>query len=121
MRAQNIIALAILLSTLALFTIGTGCEQESTGSAIFDREPQTYTVEIIDYEFSPDTIAIHKGDTIQWINKGSSMHDVRSNEGRFYSIPLGTGETYSFTFHEAGIFKYRCGMHPTMEGTIIVE
>ncbi|HUU61047.1 MAG TPA: plastocyanin/azurin family copper-binding protein [Acidimicrobiia bacterium] len=33
---------------------------------------------------------------------------------------FGTGETYSFTFTEAGEYPYICTIHPSMQGTIIV-
>lgn len=113
----------ILIATIlvSLLVIGAGCEQEGTGSVVQKFGPQTYNVEIIDYAFSPQTLNIKTGDTVIWTNKDNIRHDIKSNDGSFYSIPLDTGEMYAFTFNHEGTFKYRCGLHPTMEGTIIVE
>lgn len=120
---KHIIALGIAAVIIVfLLVAGAGCEQQvqETGKAI-ETGPQTYNVDIINFEFSPQTLSIKVGDTVTWTNQDSIRHDIKSNDGNFYSIPLDTGQTYSFTFNQPGTFDYRCGLHPTMEGTIIVE
>lgn len=121
MKLNLVIGLIALLIT-SILVIGAGCEQsQGTGSAVNIGGPQTYSVEIMDYAFSPQTLNIKTGDTVIWTNQDSIRHDIKSNDGSFYSIPLDTGEMYAFTFNTRGTFKYRCSLHPTMEGTIIVE
>ncbi len=120
MKLNLLIGIVLLLIAL-VFVIGAGCEQQQGTGSVIKAGPQTYNVDIIDYSFSPQTLNIKVGDTVIWTNKDSIRQDVKSNDGSFYSIPLETGETYSFTFNTPGTFKYKCGLHPTMEGTIIVE
>lgn len=122
MKVRTIISLLAIFA-VAFLVIGAGCKQETqeTGSAVQTFEPQTHSIDIIDFAFSPQVLTISIGDTVVWTNKDNIRHDIKSNDGNFYSIPLETGEMYAFTFNQAGTFKYRCGLHPTMEGTIIVE
>ena len=34
---------------------------------------------------------------------------------------LDAGNAYSFAFEDAGSYRYVCGIHPTMTGTVVVE
>ncbi|WP_413196735.1 plastocyanin/azurin family copper-binding protein [Pararobbsia alpina] len=36
-------------------------------------------------------------------------------------MPLDTDDHYSFTFSQAGTFKYFCSIHSHMTGTVIVK
>ncbi|CAM2152923.1 protein of unknown function [Pararobbsia alpina] len=36
-------------------------------------------------------------------------------------LPLDTDDHYSFTFSQAGTFKYFCSIHSHMTGTVIVK
>jgi len=38
----------------------------------------------------------------------------------FDSGILGQGESFSWTFNNAGTYSYSCSIHPTMIGTVIV-
>ena len=37
------------------------------------------------------------------------------------SSVMSSGQTYSHTFKTAGVFRYHCGVHSTMKGTITVN
>ena len=37
------------------------------------------------------------------------------------STVMSSGQTYSHTFKTAGVFRYHCGVHPTMKGTITIN
>ena len=39
----------------------------------------------------------------------------------FKSPALDTGESFSYTFKDAGTFEYYCGLHPRMTGKIVVK
>ncbi|MEA2525033.1 MAG: hypothetical protein QOF73_2260 [Thermomicrobiales bacterium] len=77
-------------------------------------------VEIQDFQFSPDTIEITVGTTVTWTNVGDAPHTVTSDDGTFDSGELGSGQSFSFTFDEAGEFAYHCAIHPRMTATIVV-
>ena len=87
--------------------------------------------------YEPPVISIQKGDTVSWINDDQEGHTVTSGEGpgRFgwmggdkFGEPDGffdsgrfmKGESWSFTFNEAGLFRYFCTFHPWMEGIVVV-
>ena len=71
--------------------------------------------------FSPQTIAINEGDTIEWVNKDTVSHTVASDGALLWdSGNLAPGKTYKRTF-KAGTYTYHCGSHPSMKGTVIVK
>jgi plastocyanin len=39
----------------------------------------------------------------------------------FRSKALDTDDSYSFTFASAGTYDYFCGLHPHMQGKIVVK
>ena len=78
-------------------------------------------VEIENFAFTPATITVKVGTTVTWTNKDTVRHTVTSDKGLFDSGLFGKGESFSFTFTEAGTYTYHCTPHPNMKGTIIVE
>ncbi|MEX0932878.1 MAG: plastocyanin/azurin family copper-binding protein [Candidatus Pacearchaeota archaeon] len=85
-------------------------------------EPQTFTIEIMNFDYSNNELAINLGDAVIWTNQDSIGHTVTSDSGgKINSSLLSKGETYSKTFNEVGSFSYHCAPHPYMKGTIVVE
>jgi plastocyanin len=95
-------------------------------------------VVIQNYLYTPAQITILAGTTVTWTNRDADGHTVTegnpnapkqptartfdsSNEqtGGAYKM-LGKGDTYSFTFTQAGTYRYYCIPHPYMIGTIVV-
>ncbi len=77
-------------------------------------------VDIADNAFSPDSLEISVGDTVQWTNMDAVPHTVTFADGPD-SGQLTTGTTFSHTFDEAGEFSYTCTIHPSMQGTVVVS
>jgi hypothetical protein len=77
-------------------------------------------VTIADFNFTPDSITIHVGDTVTWTNKGPSAHTATAQDGSFNTGVLAKGASASHTFTQAGTFTYICQIHPFMHGTIVV-
>ena len=71
--------------------------------------------------FSPSTITVTAGTTITWTNKDAATHNVTSNTALFNSPSLGKNETYSHLFSAVGSFPYKCTIHPSMTGTVVVK
>ena len=77
--------------------------------------------------YDPETINISVGTPIEWVNEDNAMHTATSGipesgpDGVFDSQILNLGDTYQFTFSEAGNFDYYCILHPWMIGTVNVE
>jgi len=73
------------------------------------------------FAFKPNSITIPIGTTIKWTNEDDTTHTVTSEDGIFDSGDIKNGETYSYTFNEAGSFKYYCTIHPSMRAIVVVE
>src|SRR5829696_7831253 len=82
--------------------------------------PKMWKVDIEDFYFEPADVAIQPGDTIMWVNRGNTPHTVTSDDGQFDSEVLNPGESFMFTFPEAGTFNYHCEIHPFMTGSVTV-
>ncbi len=95
------------------------------------------TVKITLSGFNPSTLSINSGETVTWINKGSSQawpasaihpsHEVYPETGgcigsKFDACKgLKQGESYSFTFNQKGTWRYHDHLNPSSIGTIIVQ
>lgn len=77
--------------------------------------------------YDPEIINIAVGDTVLWENTDNTMHTATSGnpdlgaDGVFDSDILAAGDTYEFTFNDAGNYDYYCILHPWMIGTVNVE
>ncbi|MDD1655095.1 MAG: cupredoxin family copper-binding protein [Methanomicrobiales archaeon] len=81
------------------------------------------SVTIQNFAFSPGNLAIAKGTTVTWTNQDAASHTVVSDASApasFRSNSLGKGSSYSFVFTVPGTYRYHCGIHPSMTGTITV-
>ena len=82
------------------------------------------SVVIKGFKFVPAELKIKKGTTVNWRNEDGAAHTIESSDKNnkiLNSDELSDGDTYTFTFQDAGSFAYFCGIHPSMKGTIIVE
>jgi hypothetical protein len=78
--------------------------------------------------FTPSTITVKQGDTVEWANAGKGTHTVQSGQPKdrdsgkmFRSDDIRKGRTFSYTFTATGTYDYFCKIHPVMTGTVIVE
>jgi plastocyanin len=80
-------------------------------------------VSIKNFVFSPANITIKKGTTVTWTNNDGAPHTVAAASDapeKFDSGNLSSNKTFSFTFSTTGTYKYHCGIHPDMTGTVTV-
>jgi plastocyanin len=71
-------------------------------------------------------LVVQKGTTVTWTNYDPVAHSVESGThdnptGLFESSLLNQGQSFSYTFNEAGTFVYHCDPHPYMTGVVIVQ
>ena len=86
---------------------------------------------LTDTAFQPNPIQVSVGATVTWTNNDSQPHTVTSGsngqpDNKFNSSPnfnplLNPGQTFSFTFTQAGDYPYFCMLHPNMVGTVSVS
>ncbi len=81
--------------------------------------PQTWTVNIKDFESASYGLGARIGDTVKWINSDSVPHQIIGDG--FSSPILYTGDSYSFTFRTSGTFNFHCAIHPAKIGTILIR
>ncbi|RME88605.1 MAG: hypothetical protein D6770_06610, partial [Anaerolineae bacterium] len=81
---------------------------------------ETASVTIQNFAFSPSSLEIKVGTTVTWTNMDSAPHTVTADDGSFDSGTLRNGDSFSFTFNEAGTFAYHCSIHPYMTASITV-
>ena len=78
------------------------------------------TVSISGYAFNPASLNVTTGTTVIWTNNDAVTHTVTSDSGAFSSGDIAPGQTYSYTFNQAGSFAYHCSIHTYMHGTVTV-
>ena len=78
-------------------------------------------VTIDNFSFTAPELTVAVGTTVKWVNHDDIPHNVVASNKAFRSKPLDTDDSYSFTFASAGSYDYFCGLHPKMQGKIIVK
>jgi len=84
-------------------------------------------VDIAGFMFDPQDLTVQVGETVTWTNNDDVPHTVTAGTPdmptpeEFDSGVLQPGDTFTYTFDEAGTFDYFCTLHPDMTATITVE
>lgn len=78
----------------------------------------THDVAIQGMAFTPATITIARGDTVRWTNADSAPHTATF--AGMATPRLGRGQSAELTFDTAGTFDYRCAIHSSMRGQVVV-
>jgi amicyanin len=108
------VAVAMLMGPLvgALLAFGAIAAEEA-------KEANVVTID--NFTFTPPELTVAVGTTVKWVNHDDIPHNVINKDKVFRSKALDTDDSYSFTFASAGTFDYFCGLHPHMQGKIIVK
>ena len=78
------------------------------------------TVVLIEnFNFNPAEVTIPAGTTVVWTNQDTVDHSIIGDG--FSSQAFGRGQSFESTFSTPGTYSYHCGIHPNMQGTIIVQ
>lgn len=97
-----------------------GTADETSTTAAEQPPGSEASITISGFAFSgAETVSVD--DTITVTNEDAAGHTWTAVDGEFDSGTLAEGETFEFTFDEAGEFEYFCSIHPTMTGSITVE
>ncbi len=77
--------------------------------------------------YTPESVTINVGDTVEWDNVDTAAHTVTSGSpadgpsGVFDSSLVMGKAKYSHTFDSTGSYDYFCMVHPWMVGKVIVN
>ncbi len=109
--------------SVVLFIVCVAFSQLSLGDASKLAAMSPTEIIMIKYEFKPKEVSIQVGEKIRWINKEKRQyHSVWFEQiGEDESGYLFPGDVIEKKFNKTGVFHYRCGPHPEMTGTVIVE
>jgi len=79
------------------------------------------TVRIDGMRFEPAEITVAPGTTVTWVHGSRMPHTINGDAEGMRSSTLYNGQTFSYTFDEAGDYQYVCGLHPSMKGSVVVK
>jgi plastocyanin len=84
--------------------------------------PAAVKVTIKSLKYSPHTIQITKGETVEWVNDDLTPHTITSDSGgEFNSGSIDVGAKWRHTFNQPGTFAYFCTFHREMKGSVVVR
>jgi plastocyanin len=99
------------------YTYALATTVETTPASVSDN-----TINIRDMAYDPAEITVKAGSIVRWVNRDTAVHSVV-----FYkdskidpSGVLAKSQSFSVRFYNAGTFPYHCGVHPDMQGTVVV-
>lgn len=112
--------------------------EEEPVAPVESSEPKTVSVEIptgtsspgcetSNACFSPASVTINAGDTVEWKNTDTAAHTVTGGSpadgpsGVFDSSLIMGGASFEYTFDAAGSYDYFCMVHPWMIGNVQVN
>ena len=87
---------------------------------------QTNQINMFGYGFAPQVVTVKVGTTLTWVNVDSVNHSVDSGTSAnptslFDSGDIAPGQSFSYTFAQAGTYTYYCDLHEGMVGVVIVQ
>jgi len=126
MNHRLLLAAILCLFAANLHAGDGGCACRSDLSVTVSRGASsraTTNVTQTEYMFTAKTITINVGDTVTWTNNGTIPHTSTSDTGVWDSSSMNPGQSFSFTFANAGTFPYHCSFHQSlgMVGTVTVN
>lgn len=101
---------------------------EDTDEDMEDADQGEATVTLSSSGFSPRTVTIKAGDKLTWVNESgkeatvdSNPHPVHTSYPKMNLGSFSDGETFEFTFPEAGTYNYHNHFNASQGGSVIVE
>lgn len=123
MRLKRAFGVAVLALLVLAGCGGDGGDTATEGATASsttagEERVETSTVVLKNIKFVPEDITVNTGDTVTWQwDDGTVPHDVDGGE---FKSEIQEKGTFQYTFAEAGMFEYKCNVHPTMTGSVEV-
>ena len=109
-RACGVILAVALVDTGAVLMI-----------SVANAAPATHVVTIEGMSFNPQSLTVHIGDRVVWVNKDLFPHTATADTRTFDSGSIAPDASWTFVAGKAGDYAYRCTFHPTMKGKLMVQ
>ncbi|MBI4918873.1 cupredoxin family copper-binding protein [archaeon] len=84
-------------------------------------EPRVHKVKIESFAFVPAELTVNVGDTVVWTNEDRVVHTATALDGSFDTNRIGNDQSKEVAFTQVGEYAYKCNIHPSMKGLIIVQ
>ena len=125
------IALTLALGGGVALALGTGVGLAQTASpapspvasasATSPAPAAVTTVHIKNFKYVPDSVTIHPGGMVKFVEDDETPHTVTATDRSFDSGNLDQGKSWTHTFAKEGTYKYFCAYHTYMTGTVTVK
>lgn len=121
-------AAAVGLLVLALTACGGDDPAPAGGASNSSTTPPaavatTDKIEVKSFAFKPKDTTVKAGTTVTWTFNDDVDHNVDpvgASELAKKSDDLKSGKTFAFTFTKPGTLTYRCSIHNSMTGSVVV-
>src|SRR3984885_654939 len=120
----------LILSLAAALALGGSAALAQTAAPVATTAPTTSdapapaavtTVHIKGFKYVPDTVTIHPGGVVKFVEDDETPHTVTATEKSFDSGNLDQGKSWTHTFAKEGTYKYFCAYHTYMTGSVVVK
>jgi len=102
------------------FAALAGLAGPAAGDGGSDGGPRLHRIVVEDFAFSPDTLTVKAGDSVEWVNRDIAPHTATAEGGGWDSGSLSKRQRFRLVLAEDGTVAYRCTFHPEMRGSIAV-
>lgn len=101
---------------------GSSSGSGSVGSASATGKADTTVKQVTGQKFSPDSVNVKVGQTVEWVNADTIAHNVTfTGHDDLSNGNMNQGDTWYVTFTQAGSYPYQCTFHSGMTGTVTVS
>jgi plastocyanin len=76
---------------------------------------------IDNFKFNPAQMTVDKGTEVIWTNHDDIPHSIALPSLAVRSKAMDTDGTFAYRFEKTGTFFYVCGLHPFMQGKVVVK
>lgn len=116
-QKMKLLSLVSLFAVISLFSCNKGGGSNNTGGGPTGGNP---TLNISGNSFSPGTLTVKVGTTINIVNNDPMTHSATADNGTTFDKDVPAGSTVTLVCNTVGNFPYHCKYHVGMNGTLVV-
>jgi plastocyanin len=107
---------------LSFIFIFNACEKTDQGFTAVGGQLPGHNIVIKDSSFSPASLSVVAGSTINFLNQSSSPHTIISDDSiAIKPVVIAPGSYYIFKPGYSGIVSFHCATHTTARGVLIIS
>lgn len=80
-----------------------------------------HRVDIRAFQYRPARLIVAAGDTVVWINEDAVPHTASAGDRAWDTGNIPSKQSGQVVLADKGEYRYVCGFHPNMSGTLVVE